>query len=176
MTNLIRTAGILPILFSITTLGMSAEPTLSQEVHELRRDIQIQTAKIASLTEQVSALTHALREKISSDSVSHPPTNAPTTPVTGSSPVVAIPTQQKSLPEAKDSETAIPRAEAVGPLGQHLVEKGDTLTSIAKHYNIPLNDLQVLNKGVNDRKLQIGQVLKVPAIKPTDSSTNKPEN
>ena len=176
MTNLIRTAGILPILLSMITLAESAEPTLTQEVHELRRDIQIQTAKITSLTEQISALTHALQEKASPEPVSHPATNSSPPPATGSSPVVTIPTQQKSSPEAKGSEVAIPRAEAVSPLGQHLVEKGDTLTSIAKHYNIPLSDLQVLNKGINDRKLQIGQILKVPAIKPTDSPTIKPEN
>ncbi|MCX6978241.1 MAG: LysM peptidoglycan-binding domain-containing protein, partial [Verrucomicrobia bacterium] len=106
----------------------------------------------------------------------HPAANTSPTLAASSSPVVTIPTQQKSSPEAKGSEVAIPRAEAVSPLGQHLVEKGDTLTSIAKHYNIPLNDLQVLNKGINDRKLQIGQILKVPAIKPTDSPTIKPEN
>jgi LysM repeat protein len=175
MTNLTRTAGILPILFSVITLGQSAEPTLSQEVHELRRDIQLQTAKITSLTEQISALTHALQEKPSPEPVTPPTANPLTTPVVGSNPVVTIPTQQKSLTEAKITDAAIPRAEAVSPLGQHLVEKGDTLTSIAKRYNIPLSDLQVLNKGVNDRKLQIGQILKVPAIKPTDSPANKPE-
>jgi LysM repeat protein len=42
------------------------------------------------------------------------------------------------------------------------VEKGETLTPIAKHYNIPLSDLQRLNKITNDRKLQIGQTLVVP--------------
>jgi len=176
MTNLIRTAGILPILFSLITLGKSAEPTLSQEVHELRRDIQLQTAKINSLTEQIGALTHALLEKTRSEPVPPATANALTNPMVVSSPVVTVPTQQKSLTEAKSTEVTILRAEAVSPLGQHLVEKGDTLTSIAKRYNIPLSDLQVLNKGVNDRKLQIGQILKVPAIKPTDSPANTPEN
>ena len=146
MTNLIRTAGILPIILSMITLAVSAEPTLTQEVHELRRDIQIQTAKITSLTEQISALTHALQEKASPEQTSHPAANTSPTLAAGSIPVVTIPTQQKSSPEANGSEVAIPRAEAVSPLGQHLVEKGDTLTSIAKHYNIPSTTYKFLTK------------------------------
>ena len=68
----------------------------------------------------------------------------------------------------------IPKAEAVDPGTRHLVAKGETLTSIAKQYNIPLAELQKANKIENDRKLQIGQTLKIPT-KPSDASAEKKE-
>jgi LysM repeat protein len=47
------------------------------------------------------------------------------------------------------------------------------LTSIAKHYNIPLAELQKANKNVNDRKLQIGQTLAIPTPKTPESAPEK---
>ena len=72
-----------------------------------------------------------------------------------------------------------PKAEAVpkpDPAGKHTVAKGETLTSIAKHYNIPVAELQKFNKIENDRKLQIGQVLSIPTAKTPEPSTEKKEN
>jgi LysM repeat protein len=50
-------------------------------------------------------------------------------------------------------------AAAPGP-GQHVVAKGETLSSIAKKAGISLKALQELNAGVDSNKLKIGQVLK----------------
>ena len=50
-------------------------------------------------------------------------------------------------------------AAAPGP-GQHVVAKGETLSSIAKKAGISLKALQDLNPGVNPNKMQIGQRLK----------------
>ena len=73
-------------------------------------------------------------------------------------------------------DTEVPKAEAVAGV-RHTVAKGETLTSIAKQYNIPLPDLQKANKDVNDRKLQIGQTLIIPAAKiPETKSSEKKDN
>ncbi|MEY4799367.1 MAG: LysM domain, partial [Verrucomicrobiota bacterium] len=46
-----------------------------------------------------------------------------------------------------------------GP-GSYAVQKGDTLSGIAKKAGISLKALQDLNPGVNPNKMQIGQLLK----------------
>ena len=65
-----------------------------------------------------------------------------------------------------------PKAEAVNGV-RHVVAKGETLTSIAKHYNIPLAELLKANKDVNDRKLQIGQTISVPVKNPPEATSNE---
>jgi len=80
---------------------------------------------------------------------------------------------------APPAAAEIPKAEPVlSPTGglKHPVEKGETLTSIAKHYNIPVAELQKANKIQNDRKLQIGQILSIPANKSPEPPTEKKEN
>jgi LysM repeat protein len=44
----------------------------------------------------------------------------------------------------------------------HIVARGETLTSIAKMYNVSVSELQKYNHIENDRKLQIGQTLAIP--------------
>ena len=72
-------------------------------------------------------------------------------------------------------EDQVVKAEPVGP-PRHVVVKGETLTSIAKHYNIPLAELHKANKDVNERKLQIGQTISIPlapAPKPAEPAPEK---
>jgi LysM repeat protein len=49
---------------------------------------------------------------------------------------------------------------AVAGPGTYAVQKGDTLSGIAKKAGLSLKALQDLNPGVNANKMQIGQVLK----------------
>jgi LysM repeat protein len=51
----------------------------------------------------------------------------------------------------------------------HTVARGETLTSIAKVYNVSVIELQKYNHIENDRKLQIGQTLAIPG--PSGSAT-----
>ena len=55
-------------------------------------------------------------------------------------------------------------AESVHPQNgtSHMVARGETLTSIAKMYNVSVIELQKYNHIENDRKLQIGQTLAIP--------------
>ena len=141
---------------------LAADAPLTQEVHELRRDVQMQAKKIEALSEQILRLTQlAEAAKAATTAVPLPPPAA-TTEI-----VKHVPTPAPAPPPAASPapEPEIPKAEAVPPPIKHTVEKGETLTSIAKHYNISLPDLQKLNKITNDRKLQIGQTINVPAVK-----------
>ena len=155
-------------LCALASLGLVAAPafaagaSLTQEVHELRRDVQMQEKKIDALSAQILRLTQLLE-------------TAKTAPAP--TPRVALSESTRPAPEpapVAPLEPVVPKAEAVPPPVQHVVEKGETLTSIAKHYNIPLADLQKRNNITNDRKLQIGQTLLVPAVKPTSENKENP--
>jgi len=71
------------------------------------------------------------------------------------------------------SPTAAPAESAHSQNGtSHIVARGETLTSIAKMYNVSVSELQKYNHIENDRKLQIGQTLAIPnpAGSPASSS------
>ena len=153
---------IIPLLAALGALApsiMAADVPLAQEIQELRRDVQMQAKKIEALSEQILRLTQ-LVEAAKAPAVRVAPTA--TTAIIKPEPAHSV-----------TPEPNVPRAEAVLQPVKHTVEKGETLTSIAKHYNIPLADLQKLNKIANDRKLQIGQTLIVPAVNPPE--TKAPE-
>jgi len=130
------------------------EVTPAQELRDLRQAVQQQSKQIELLAEQVARLTRAL------DSRENPGVAAATTSVEA----------PKPLPEFA---TDVPKAEAVNAGPRHVVVKGETLTSIAKQYNIPINELKTANKIENERKLQIGQVLILPTPKTPDTSDKK---
>ena len=163
---------ILPLLATLGVLApsvMAADAPLTQEVHELRRDVQMQAKKIEALSEQILRLTQLV------ETAKAAPAPVPMPPPTATTEIVRpAPAPAPVPPPAPEPE--IPKAEAVPPPAKHTVEKGETLTSIAKHYNIPLTDLQKLNKITNDRKLQIGQTLNVPAGKTPETPAQKIEN
>lgn len=45
---------------------------------------------------------------------------------------------------------------------QHRIVAGDTLSQIAQRYQVSLNDLRVENRIENDRRIRVGQVLRIP--------------
>ncbi len=172
MSRLIPLLAAIGALGSLVSRAPAAEAPLTQEVRELRRDVQMQAKKIEALSEQILRLTQLMEERGRVTSITPP---APAVPA----PAPTVQTTETAKPKA---EAEIPKAEAVSPGLQHTVAKGETLTSIAKQYNIPLNELQKLNTITNDRKLQIGQTLNVPAPAtpapetPSQSAAPKKEN
>ncbi len=71
-------------------------------------------------------------------------------------------------PKAMGLDHTIPTATAVAsPIpadgNTHVVARGETLTSIARMHKVTIDELQKLNHIENDRKLQIGQTLVIPA-------------
>jgi LysM repeat protein len=137
----------------------SHDPVTSREVRDLRALVEKQSKQIEALSEQLGKLNQSLEAK----------GLAPAAPATNHSP--AIPTAPTAAAEFSPD---VPKAEAADGK-RHVVVKGETLTSIAKHYNMPLAELQKANKEVDERKLQIGHTLTIPTAKPTETATDKKE-
>jgi LysM repeat protein len=74
----------------------------------------------------------------------------------------------KAQPDAHKAETT-PKLTDIPPTkttpGLYLVKKGDTIHSIAKAYGMTSDELIKLNKVPDPKKLQLGQVLKLPPRK-----------
>jgi LysM repeat protein len=153
---------------SFLALAVSAmaaeEAQTAQELRELRQVVQQQSRHIELLAEQVARLTRLIDVRAADSPVASPP----------ATPVEAPKPPAEPVPEAPKAELVV-KAEP-GPAGvKHVVAKGETLTSIAKQYNIPVTDLKNANKIENERKLQIGQTLTVPTVK-TPVTPDKKEN
>lgn len=176
--------GVYPMLLALT-VSVAALPSVqaeeagsAQELRELRQAVQQQSKQIEVLAEQVGKLTRALEAQKGGDVVAKP-----AEPIPAPAPAAAATTSVESPKPAAEPAPAtaepakgegIPKAEAI-PGTKHVVAKGETLTSIAKHYNISIADLKSANKIDNERKLQIGQILSVPTAKAPET-TDKKEN
>ncbi len=137
--------------------GFAEEPSPAPgaEVADLRKAIEHQSAQIEALSQQVAKLTQLLEKHPPGGVIAPGDSSAP-----GRSP---SPTETSDVPKA----TAVPSAPPPsGPT--HVVAKGETLTSIAKLYKVSVADLQKSNKIENERTLQIGQTLTIPAPKPIE--------
>jgi LysM repeat protein len=152
-------------LLALPGLRVAAEePTaLAEELRALRALVELQSKQIDMLTRQVAKLTTAVEGKTASKPDAEPAPEPPSPPAA-----------------AEEGTANAPKAELAGP-PKHTVQKGETLTSIAKHYNIPLTDLQKANKDLNPAKLQIGQAVTIPAApapknpEPTPATPEKKE-
>jgi LysM repeat protein len=67
--------------------------------------------------------------------------------------------QKKSFPNEKNQPIAYSRRYSDGT---YVVQRGDSLFSIAKKFGIPFSELQAINNISNPRNLQIGQTLIIP--------------
>ena len=78
-------------------------------------------------------------------------------------------------PTASSVTTTAPAPAANGG-NSHTVARGETLTSIAKMHSVSVSELQKFNHIENDRKLQIGQTIMIPASPaPGASPSSSPE-
>ena len=66
-------------------------------------------------------------------------------------------------PAAKHPAAMKPLQGAPSASSSYVVVKGDTLTSIASRYRVTAEDLKSANGIVDERKLQVGQKLTIPA-------------
>lgn len=92
--------------------------------------------------------------------------------------------QSKSSPKNEQSAATKerePKKQASGKTGAHVVKKGETLGGIAAKLGVSVDDLLKANKGLNPRRMHVGQELTVPgtakaekAAEPTKSQA-KPE-
>jgi LysM repeat protein len=178
--------GVYPMILALTASAaaipcvQAEDAGAAQELRELRQAVQQQSKQIELLAEQVGKLTRVLEAPKGGETAAKPVEPVPAGPTVLTTPATTAIESPKPAAETASAATepakaeGIPKAEAV-PGTKHVVAKGETLTSIAKHYNISIADLKNANKIDNERKLQIGQILSVPTAK-TPETTDKKEN
>ena len=166
---MIRITAIVGALLFAPIAALADDAQALQEIRELKQLMEQQMKRIDELTVEVGRLHQAVEANKAALSPGPEPKHEVGTPPPFSGFTKLNPTPTKSeapkaeraKPEPVAEEVKIETAAGV----KHLVEKGETLTGIAKRYNVTLPDLQKVNKGVNDRKLQIGQTLTIPIAK-----------
>lgn len=161
-----RFFGLAPVIAVACAVAQSAsaqDNPVVDELRDLRALVEKQSKQIDALAEQLAKLRIAL-EKAGEVPLAATPAAPAAVPVAPAAPAPAV-----------EFSADVPKAEAADGK-RHVVIKGETLTSIAKHYSLPLSDLKKANKDVDERKLQIGQTLTIPTPKTTEAPTKKDEN
>jgi LysM repeat protein len=159
-----------PFAFIVVLIGVAALPMASaqtpttpdsptEELKIIRQLLEQQSKQIETLTQQVTRLNQLLDEHKTIASVPSPIVTRDTPPV-GEMGTVGAPPNAAPPP--------------IPPQKTHVVAKGETLTAIAKHYNVTVAELMEANTVKDDRKLQIGQVLVLPPSA-SESSPPKPK-
>ncbi len=126
-----------------TATERSSLQNLSEKISAQGRQLEVLTAEVAELTRLVGELAKAAGVEAPATPRAEPATPAPAT--------TSAPTATPETPEPAAPE---------GPT--HLVQKGETLTSIARQHGITVEELKRINKVTDERKLQIGQTLVLP--------------
>ena len=141
------------LLFVVGSLTAQPPPSDKSEqmLDALSKKIDEQNAKIDTLSQQILKLEQQISKN--------------------TRPGVMI----GETPSPSPATNSAPAAEVTKPVQQsgnnHVVAKGETLTSIAKMHKVTVEELQKFNHIENDRKLQIGQTIMIPpaATSPTPS-------
>jgi LysM repeat protein len=157
------------IASSVSAQAMARSPAPSTsnaaQIEILTKKIDEQNAKIDMLSQQILKLEQQL-------SGSRPGTMVGDA---AASPAASSPTPVTSMyaPSAQFSASPTPSS-ANG--NSHVVARGETLTSIAKMHNVSVSELQKFNHIENDRKLQIGQTIMLPAsTSPAPPASSPPQ-
>jgi LysM repeat protein len=129
------------------TPGNAPEAT---QLQVLAKKIDEQNAKIDTLSQQILKLEQQISKMRPGVMIGE------ATPA----PAVSGATESPARPEGGTS---------------HTVARGETLTSIAKMYSVSVSELQKFNHIENDRKLQIGQTIMIPASAAPAPSPSAPE-
>lgn len=150
------------------------------EFGALRQAVEQQTKQMEALTQQIAELNRRMAAQQPQPSAPAPAAPAAEAPPSGATPAPAEPAAPAASAPAPSPGPETKPAPAAAPPGglKHTVAKGETLTSIAKRYNIPLAELEKANKITDERKLQIGHVLNIPSPtnKTPEPPTEKKEN
>ena len=171
MSRFFGPATIAALAFTSVQGAWAQDSQTLEEVRTLRSMVEKQSKQIDGLSEQIVKLRIALEKagEVPLGSAAPTPAAAP------AAPSVSTPTAPVASAPAEFSTDNIPKAEAADGK-RHVVIKGETLTSIAKHYSITISELKKANKEVDERKMQIGQTLTIPAPKTPEVPADKKEN
>lgn len=166
MSRIVGLANLIAVVLTASQAALAQDSPVVDELRDLRALVEKQSKQIDALSEQLAKLRIAL-EKAGEVPLATNPSPPVAVPVTPAAPAAPAPAAEFS-PDAPKAEPADGK--------RHVVIKGETLTSIAKHYNLPLADLKKANKDVDERKLQIGQTLTIPTPKGAEAPAKKEEN
>ncbi|MGV3531289.1 MAG: LysM peptidoglycan-binding domain-containing protein [Chthoniobacteraceae bacterium] len=137
------------------------DSTVEAEIREIRQLIEQQNRQLDALSRQF----RALKDFLTSEGAIPPGTGKPGAASAGTTGTSAP--NASAAPQTAGAVTGTAPAANIAPTataaGKHTGAKGETLTSIAKRYNIPLAELEKANPIQNDRMLQIGQTLTIPS-------------
>ena len=120
--------------------------TQTAQLQELTKKIDEQNAKIDMLSQQILKLQLQLSNQRPGVMIGE---GAPSTSTSTSTTPTSTPAPAESSAKPGDGNN-------------HVVARGETLTSIAKMHNVSVSDLQKFNHIDNPLKLQAGQTLLIP--------------
>ena len=126
---------LLPAMICTATFAQTPSPEKAEALLDaLTKKVDLQNAKIDALSQQILKLEQHV-------SAIRPGVMIGETPA-------PVTTEASKPPQTGNS---------------HVVAKGETLTSIAKMHKVSVEELQKFNHIENDRALQIGQTIMIPA-------------
>lgn len=121
----------------------------------LRSEIDALRAEIAELRASIRREQDAMRREIVTDLAGRISKLTPPPPPPASVPVVA--------PPAAATRPAPPPPPVIGPHYEYVVEKGQTLSYIAKGFDTTVPKILAANPGLKPNALRVGQKLIIPA-------------
>lgn len=136
---------------------------LQRQIQALRQAVDQQTRQIELLVQEMERLNAALQHETASSGAPRatpqpdPLPDAIPSPPDDEGPATAAPASPETY-EAGREEAVI-----------HVVQPGETLTAIARRYDISVEDLRRYNRVQDDRRLQVGHELVIPDL-------NQPHN
>lgn len=165
----------------------------AEDIHSIRLMLEQQSRQLEVLAREIARMS--IRMEGPGQGTRPPPAMRRNAPADGIPPATPLTPEGRPLPSSSlsapplappgtaatsdSSKSDAPKAEAAGNVDEikHIVTKGETLTSIAKHYSMSIADLERANKILDERKLQIGQVLHIPTqSKSAETPQEKKEN
>ena len=153
-----KPSGLFPILLAATicTTALAQTPTPSGDKSDaaallaLTKKIEEQNTKIDMLSQQILKLELQVSNIKPGVMIGEP------TPALGASHSAAEPSRP---PQTGNN---------------HVVAKGETLTSIAKMHKVSVEELKKFNRIENDRTLQIGQTIMIPTAGASPAASSSP--
>lgn len=120
-----------------------------------------------ALRQQVDLLNRrlAMMTNLAAPPVSAPPIPPPAAPIVMPTPAYPpVTNRPAAVIRAAPLKASVPSPAPAATAKTHVVRRGETLTDIARRYNIKLSSLLAANPRLNPRKLQPGQTLAIPTL------------
>jgi tetratricopeptide (TPR) repeat protein len=124
-----------------------------------RKEIADLKDKLTHLTQQFEKVRHendVLRKRLMNINPRLANVTPPPTPTKPAVPIISPVSKTKAQPHKTAPVSS----------RQHKVKPNDNPTKIARKYAIPLQRLMAANPDLNPRRMQVGQMLKIPAVQP----------